>query len=61
MEFASTPENRLKYLGEGKKAKSNERYLRLVVEHAEKGNTFYFGDIAKLMKVYLPLRHVHDL
>jgi len=51
MEFASTPKNRLKYLGEGKKAISNESFLRAIAKHAKEGRTFSYTDIARLINI----------
>jgi len=51
MEFASTPENRLKYLGKGKKAKSNEEFLRFVAKFAEAGHAIGYEDIATLINI----------
>jgi len=51
MEFASTPENRLKYLGEGEKAKYNDEFLRFVAKFAEAGHAFGYEDIDRLMSI----------
>jgi len=51
MEFASTPKNRLKYLGKGKKAISNESFLRLIAKYAKEGETFSHTDISRLINI----------